>query len=85
MTVTSFQQLTRDEQLQLAFQAGTFLARRWQSAGSVNLYHLPVPGGELFIEVACADAPGCPVQWVRVHTTAHPLFSYADDVVLPAL
>lgn len=85
MTVTSFQQLSRAEQLRVAFQAGTFLARRWQPAGSVNLYHLPMPGGELFMEVACADAPGCPVQWTRVHTTGHPLLAYADNVVLPAL
>lgn len=85
MTVSSFRQLPQAEQLRVAFQVGTFLARRWQPAGSINLYHLPTPGTGLLIEVACADAPGCPIRWVRVHTTGQPLLAYAEGVVLPAL
>ncbi|NML65405.1 hypothetical protein HHL22_09335 [Hymenobacter sp. RP-2-7] len=85
MTADTFQQLSQTEQLWVAFKASTFLARRWQSGGSVNLYHLLAKGHELFIEVACADAPGCPIRWVRTHTTSQPLLDYADDVLLPEL
>jgi hypothetical protein len=78
MTLSTFQQLSRDQQLHLTCTQATFLLRHWQAWGSVNIYHLTGNGPGLFVEIASFDAPGCPIAWVRTHTSISGLTEYVE-------
>ena len=82
MTLYEFNALPAKRQLVVAFDAGTFLARRWEQEDGVNLYHLAGPQGGFFVEVSYdphlnASARG------RSFGCAEPLADYAGYRQLP--
>lgn len=79
MTLYEFNQLSFEQQLVAVFDTGTYLARRWEEADGVNLYHLP---GGFFVELYY-DTHANELVRLRSFTRAAPLEDYVAYVQLP--
>jgi hypothetical protein len=79
MTFAAFNHLAYGQQLAAVFEAGTFLARRWEEGDGLNLYHLP---GGFFVELHY-DPLANRLVHLRSFTDAAPLADYAALVRLP--
>ena len=66
------------------FDAGTFLARRWEEEDGVNRYHLAGPQGGLLVEVYY-DPHANTLARGRSFCRAEPLADYAGYGQLPEL
>jgi hypothetical protein len=83
MTFDTFRQLLSRAQLLRVLTEGTYLARRWEEEGSVNLYYLPDEGRGFFVEVSYnANKQGAFV--LRSFCSSVPLEAYTPYVRLPA-
>ena len=78
MTLFEFKNLSVSQQFQVASR-GTFLARRTEVQGYLNLYHLP---GDFFAELYC-DLKSGQALWLRVFQRPARLAGYAAQVQLP--
>ncbi len=79
MTLYAFNQLPYERQLGAVFDTGTYLARRWEEAEGINLYHLPAG---FFVEVYY-DTHANEIVRLRSFSSAEPLEDYAVYVRLP--
>ncbi|TPG66046.1 hypothetical protein [Hymenobacter nivis] len=79
MTLYDFNLLPYEQQLAAVFDAGTYLARRWEEEDSVNLYHLP---GGFFVELYY-DTHANELVRLRSFSSSEPLEDYAVGIRLP--
>jgi hypothetical protein len=69
-------------QLYWVLKHGTFLARRWEDEGGINLYYLPDGVRGFFIEIGY-DAQDGRAAVLRSFVSSVPLEAYAHWVRLP--
>lgn len=82
MSFDAFRLLSPVVQLYWVLKHGTFLARRWEDDGGVNLYHCADAGRGFFVEVGVDDGVAQAVV-LRSFTCAEFLADYAAYVQLP--
>ena len=82
MTLTFFRRLSARAQLLVVLAEGTYLARRWEDEGGVNLYHLSDAGRGFFVEVAI-EPDQQHLVILRSFSSSVPLADYAHYVQLP--
>lgn len=82
MTLVQFRLLIPRAQLLHVLTQGTYLARRWEQEGGVNLYHCPDDGRGFFVEVGYDEATQAAVV-LRCFSSSVPLADYAHGVRLP--
>jgi hypothetical protein len=84
MALYEFNALPYERQLVAIFDEGTFLGRRWEEKGGINLYHLPGPDTGLFAEVYY-DMHGNKIAQAQAFTSSDQLVEYAANAQLPSL
>lgn len=82
MTLGTFCHLLPRAQLLLVLTEGTYLTRRWEEEGSLNLYYVPNEHRGFFVEVGY-DAYQRGAFVLRSFSDSETLAAYAQGVQLP--